>query len=83
MKKRKKYERLGYSPAQKRELCERWTRGESLTDVARALGKRTSSVHTHLAQSGGIRPPERRRSRHVLIYDYEKIQRGFIRCAST
>ena len=83
MKKRKKYERLGYSPAQRRELWERWTRGESLTDVARALGKHTSSVHTHLAQTGGIRPPERRRSRLALtLAEREEISRGIARYES-
>ena len=83
MKKRKKYERLGFSSVQKRELWERWTRGESLTDVAHALGKHTSSVHTHLAQTGGIRPPERRRSRLALtLAEREEISRGIARVES-
>ena len=38
---RRKYTREGFSAAQKRELWARWKRGESLTAVARALGKRT------------------------------------------
>ena len=83
MKKRKRYERLGFSASQKRELWERWTRGESLTDVARALGKHTSSVHTHLAQTGGIRPRVRRRSRLALtLAEREEISRGIARYES-
>jgi IS30 family transposase len=83
MKKRKKYERLGFSASQRRELWERWTRGESLTDVARGLGKHTSSVHTHLAQTGGIRPRERRRSRLSLtLAEREEISRGIARYES-
>lgn len=83
MKRRKKYERLGFTAAQRRELWERWARGESLTDVARALGKHTSSVHTHLAQTGGIRPPNRRRSRLALtMSEREEISRGIARYES-
>lgn len=83
MKRRKKYERLGFSAAQRRELWERWARGESLTDVARALGKHTSSVHTHLAQTGGIRPAERRRSALALtLAEREEISRGIARYES-
>ena len=79
----KNYKRLGFTAAQKRELWERWERGESTSAVARALGKHTSSVHTHLAHTGGIRPPPRRRSRLALsLSEREEISRGIARYES-
>jgi len=76
---RRKYKREGFSAAQKRELWSRWKRGESLSAVARALGKRTSSIHVHLAQSGGICPQPRRRSRLALtLAEREEISRGIV-----
>ena len=76
---RRKYNREGFSAAQKRELWARWKRGESLSAVARALGKRTSSIHVHLAQSGGICPQPRRRSRLSLtLAEREEISRGIV-----
>ncbi len=79
----KKYRRLGFTAVQKRELWERWERGESTSAVARALGKHTSSVHTHLAHTGGIRPPPRRRSRLALsLSEREEISRGIARYES-
>ena len=74
---RRKYKRVGFTAAQKRELWERWKRGESVTAVARALGKRTSSIHAHLAPYGGICPRPRRRSRLALtLVEREEISRG-------
>ncbi len=76
---RRKYKREGFSAAQKRELWSRWKRGESLSAVARALGKRTSSIHVHLAQTGGICPQPRRRSRLALtLAEREEISRGIV-----
>ncbi len=80
---RRKYNREGFSAAQKRELWARWKRGESLTAVARALGKRTSSIHVHLAQTGGICPRPRRRSKLALtLAEREEISRGIARYES-
>ena len=74
---RRKYKREGGSASQKRELWARWKRGESLTAVALALGKRTSSIHAHLAQTGGISPRPRRRSKLALtLAEREEISRG-------
>ncbi len=80
---RRKYRREGFSAAQKREMWTRWKRGESLTAVARALGKRTSSIHVHLAQTGGICPRPRRRSSLALtLAEREEISRGIARYES-
>ena len=80
---RRKYKREGFSAAQKRELWARWKRGESLTAVARALGKRTSSIHVHLARTGGVCPRPRRRSSLALtLAEREEISRGIARYES-
>ena len=80
---RRKYQREGFSAAQKKELWARWKRGESLTAVARALGKRTSSIHVRLALTGGICPRPRRRSRLALtLAEREEISRGIARYES-
>ncbi len=69
--------RRGLSAAQKKELWERWRRGQSLNDIARALAKHRGSIHFVLASSGGIEPPARRRSRLALrLSEREEISRG-------
>ncbi len=69
--------RAGLSSAQKRELWERWRRGQSLNDIARALAKRRGSIHHVLKSSGGIEPCARRRSRRALsLSEREEISRG-------
>ena len=45
----------GFTNAQRRELWDRYQRGESLNAIARALGKRSSSIYNHLRPTGGIR----------------------------
>ena len=50
-----------YSAEERRELWERWKRGESVSEIARALERAPSSVHYALRQRGGIAPPPRRR----------------------
>ena len=69
--------RGGLSASQKTELWERWKRGQSLNDIARALAKHRGSIHFVLASSGGIEPPPRRRSGLALIRsEREEISRG-------
>jgi IS30 family transposase len=67
----------GLSPVQKTELWERWKRGESLSDIGRALNKHAASVFGVLQTNGGIYRPPRRRSRHALtLSEREEISRG-------
>ena len=69
--------RWGLSASQKRELWERWKRGESSQDIARALGKLRGSIYNVLSSSGGIPPSPRRRSRWALgLSEREEISRG-------
>lgn len=57
---------LQYTKSQKAQMWDRWRQGESLHQIARLFDRRHTSVRGILAQSGGIRPPARRRSTHVL-----------------
>lgn len=69
--------RPGLSPVQKTELWERWKRGESLSDIGRALNKHAASVFGVLQTNGGIYRSPRRRSRHALtLFEREEISRG-------
>jgi IS30 family transposase len=69
--------RRGYSAAERRELWDRWKRGESVSDIARALDRAPATIYCTLRRSGGISPPERRRSRLALtLGEREEISRG-------
>lgn len=54
------------SVSQKAELWSRWKRGESLSEIARALDRVPGAIFQVVVQHGGIPPPERRRSTQVL-----------------
>jgi hypothetical protein len=51
-----------YTAAQKAEMWDRWQRGESLNAIGRAFDRPSSSIFGHLAPTGGIRPPRKRRA---------------------
>jgi len=69
--------RREYSAAERRELWDRWKRGESISDIGRALGRAPGTIHETIRQHGGVAPPERRRSRLALtISEREEISRG-------
>jgi len=58
--------RPGLSKTEKADLWERWTRGESLSEIARALAKNPGSIHGVLRGKGGIAPVPRKRSQAAL-----------------
>ena len=69
----------GFTNAQRQELWDRYQRGESLNAIARALGKRSSSIYNHLRPTGGIRPVSRKRSWLALtLAEREEISRGIV-----
>jgi len=69
--------RPGLSAAQKAELWQRWTQGQSLSEIGRALGKHAGSIHGVVSSNGGYIPPVRRRSRWTLtLAEREEISRG-------
>ena len=66
-----------YSALERRELWDRWRRGESVAAIGRALGRERRTVHRKISEYGGIAPPERRRSRLALsLQEREEISRG-------
>ena len=72
--------RIYYSAAQKAEMWDRWQQGETLHSIARLFDRHHTSVRGILAVTGGIRPPERRRSRLALtLAEREEISRGIAR----
>lgn len=63
--------------AERADLWKRWKDGESVSDIARALGREAGTVHCMLSALGGIAPPERCRSERVLsLVEREEISRG-------
>ena len=71
--------RIYYTDAQKAEMWDRWQRGETLHQIARLFDRYHTSVRGILARTGGIRPPERRRSNRALtLAERETISRGIV-----
>ena len=71
--------RIKYTAVQKAEMWDRWQQGESLHSIARLFDRPHTSIRGILAATGGIRPPERQRSRLVLtLAEREAISRGIV-----
>lgn len=70
--------RRWFSQEQKAELWERWNSGQSPSDIAHALQRKTKGgVYRILALAGGIAPIPRRRCPLALVLDErEEISRG-------
>jgi IS30 family transposase len=69
--------RLYYTEAQKAVMWERWKKGESLQQIAQLFDRNHSSIQRILAESGGIRPAQRQRSRLALsLAEREEISRS-------
>jgi len=69
--------RIYYSEADRSLMWDRWQKGDSLNAIARDFGRSHSSVQGIFARTGGIRPPERQRSKQTLaLAEREEISRG-------
>ena len=69
--------RREYSAVERRELWDRWKRGESISEIGRALDRAPGTIHCTIRQHGGVVPLERRRSRLALtVSEREEISRG-------
>lgn len=69
--------RIYYSAAQRGEIWDRWQRGESMSSIGRAFDRQSSSVFSVISPTGGIRPPDRKRSGQALsLSEREEISRG-------
>jgi IS30 family transposase len=77
MKQRK---RIYYTKEEQALMWDRWQQGDTLATIAKLFGRYHSSVQGILSRTGGIRPPERRRSPTVLtLAEREHISRGLAR----
>ena len=76
----KKYRpRTYYTEADKALMWDRWAKGESLHSIARLFDRHHPSIRRILAQTGGIRPPIRRRSPLALsLAEREEVSRGVV-----
>jgi IS30 family transposase len=69
--------RIYYSAEQRAEIWDRWQRGESMSSIGRVFDRQSSSVFSVISPTGGIRPPDRGRSKFALsLSEREEISRG-------
>ena len=71
--------RIYYSDTQKALMWDRWQKGDSTHAIARLFDRGHSSVARILGETGGIRPPQRKRPSLVLtMSEREEISRGVV-----
>jgi IS30 family transposase len=71
--------RIYYTETDKSLMWDRWQKGDSVNSIGRHFGRSHSSIQNILARTGGIRPPQRRRSRVALtLAEREEISRGVV-----
>ena len=71
--------RTHYTDAQKALMWERWKEGWTLHQVGHLFDRPHTSIHTILSKTGGIRPPDRRRSAKALtLAEREEISRALV-----
>ena len=71
--------RIYYTESQKALMWERWQKGDSLQQIAQLFDRNHSSIQRILAETGGIRPAQRSRSRLALtLAEREEISRAVV-----
>jgi IS30 family transposase len=71
--------RIYYTETDKALMWDRWQKGDSLHSIARLFDRSHGSIAGVLARTGGIRPPQRRRSQQALtLPEREEISRGVV-----
>ncbi len=71
--------RIYYSASQRPLIWDRWQKGETLHQIAGLFDRYHSSIQRIVAETGGIRPAERRRSRWALsLTEREEISRAVV-----
>lgn len=71
--------RIYYTESQKALMWEHWRKGESLQQIAQLFDRNHSSIQRILAETGGIQPRPRCRSRRALsLAEREEISRGLV-----
>lgn len=71
--------RIYYTETQKALMWEHWRKGDSLQQIAQLFDRNHSSIQRILAETGGIQPPVRHRSRLALsLAEREEISRAVV-----
>jgi len=71
--------RIYYTESQKALMWDRWKKGDTLHQIAQLFDRHHPSIQRILAESGGIRPAQRRRSRLALtLAEREEISRAVV-----
>ncbi|VVD62186.1 integrase catalytic subunit [Pandoraea communis] len=71
--------RIYYTETQKALMWERWRKGDSLQHIAQLFDRNHSSIQRILAETGGIQPPVRHRSRLALTFaEREEVSRSIV-----
>jgi IS30 family transposase len=71
--------RIKYTKDIRSKIWDQYQQGKSLKSIARLLGTQSSSIYSQLVPTGGIRPPERKRSKHALsMAEREEISRSIV-----
>lgn len=71
--------RIYYSESQKALMWDRWQKGDTLHQIAHLFDRYHTSIRGILAETGGIRPAPRRRSRLALtLAEREEISRAMV-----
>ena len=72
--------RIKYTTERMALIWDCWKQGQSLTGIGRLFDRHSSSIYGLISRTGGIRPPEKVRSKHALtISEREAISRGIAR----
>lgn len=80
----KRRTRINYTPEQKIIIWDRYKQGNSLHDIARVFDRFHSSIMPTIQQTGGYRPPMRKRLRLAFSLDErEGISRGRVKNAAS
>ena len=75
----KRRPRIYYSASQRAVIWDRWRKGDTIHQIAGLFDRFHSSIHRILAETGGIRPAERHRSKSALtLTEREEISRGVV-----
>src|SRR5262245_12740077 len=75
----KRRPRIYYSATQRALIWERWRKGETLHQSAGLFDRHHSSIQRIVAETGGVRPADRRRSRWALtLSEREEISRAVV-----
>ncbi len=71
--------RIYYTETDKALMWDRWQKGDSLHAIARLFDRSHGSIAGILSRTGGIRPPEKKRSQLALsMAEREEISRGLV-----